>query len=286
MTVIGIRFKRLRVFRKMSLTELADGIISVSTLSRFENGKADIHVEQLFALLNRLSISKTEFILEVDQGYRNDTSIETTIESAYEHDDVRTLSQSVYRNLSDYHKNGTERALYNAAIAANLLIDLTGKSLLSEQDVEAVCNHISGIDYWGIQELRYLANVVMLIPSKMLYSFALIVVSNLGEIKHSNVFALDDAWILLLNVAYTFLVRGEIQMAADLMRKLDNEILGSGMLEIQVRRHFMGLLLKQVQGGDQEDEIAKIITELKRWGNLDLAQDLHDTYQHVLIIEK
>lgn len=58
---IGALFKELRVERGLRIADVA-GELSVSTVSKFENGLSDISVEKLCLLLSNLGMDAPEFL--------------------------------------------------------------------------------------------------------------------------------------------------------------------------------------------------------------------------------
>lgn len=58
----GAIFKNIREKRGLSLTQVARGIISPATLSRWENGKGEMYFGNVVSLLQRLNIYLDESI--------------------------------------------------------------------------------------------------------------------------------------------------------------------------------------------------------------------------------
>ena len=66
---VGNKIKALRLQRRMTQNELAEGIISRGMLSRIENGNANPSMASLTALAKRLDISPS-FLLEAGDDLR------------------------------------------------------------------------------------------------------------------------------------------------------------------------------------------------------------------------
>ena len=58
---IGEQFKRLRKERWLTLREAAGDIVSVSSLSKFENGTSQLAADRFFLLLDRLNLDWDAF---------------------------------------------------------------------------------------------------------------------------------------------------------------------------------------------------------------------------------
>jgi transcriptional regulator with XRE-family HTH domain len=68
----GYLYKRIRLERGLRIADVA-GEISVSTVSKFENGHSEISAEKLMQLLNKLGMDATEFfeILDYSQHQKH-----------------------------------------------------------------------------------------------------------------------------------------------------------------------------------------------------------------------
>ena len=68
---LGLVFKTMRKSRKLSLAEATGGVFSISMLSRFENGQAEMSAEKLRECLENIYLQMGEFewraALEVDK---------------------------------------------------------------------------------------------------------------------------------------------------------------------------------------------------------------------------
>ena len=72
----GAIFKNIREKRGLSLTQVARGIISPATLSRWENGKGEMYFGNVVSLLQRLNIYLDESI-SIPQYSRKDNAAKT-----------------------------------------------------------------------------------------------------------------------------------------------------------------------------------------------------------------
>ena len=55
-------FRKVREQKGSTIQQIADGILSISFLSKFERGESDISISYFFQILERLSLSYEEFL--------------------------------------------------------------------------------------------------------------------------------------------------------------------------------------------------------------------------------
>ena len=64
---LGLVFKTMRKSRKLSLAEATGGLFSISMLSRFENGQAEMSAEKLRECLENIYLQMVEFEFMVSE---------------------------------------------------------------------------------------------------------------------------------------------------------------------------------------------------------------------------
>lgn len=70
----GKIFKKVRIERGYSIKEVADSIVSNSTISQFENGKSTTSIEKFFHALANMNISPEDYFLRVEKENQEDIS--------------------------------------------------------------------------------------------------------------------------------------------------------------------------------------------------------------------
>lgn len=146
--IVGPKFKEIRKEAQVSLNELAQkvGVVSPSTLSRWERGEEGLPVEIFEKLLTSMNISYDEIVAsEVDIK-----EIIAQVELAYQTNDIKELKRISLDLLAKYDQTGDgllkTEYLLKSAIAANYYLDLSGddltnteyKTKLSEQFIHHV----------------------------------------------------------------------------------------------------------------------------------------------------
>lgn len=133
--IVGPKFKEIRKEAQVSLNELAQkvGVVSPSTLSRWERGEEGLPVEIFEKLLTSMNISYDEIVAsEVDIK-----EIIAQVELAYQTNDIKELKRISLDLLAKYDQTGDgllkTEYLLKYAIAANYYLDLSGYDLTNTE---------------------------------------------------------------------------------------------------------------------------------------------------------
>lgn len=133
--IVGPKFKEIRKEAQVSLNELAQkvGVVSPSTLSRWERGEEGLPVEIFEKLLTSMNISYDEIVAsEVDIK-----EIIAQVELAYQINDIKELKRISLDLLAKYDQTGDgllkTEYLLKSAIAANYYLDLSGDDLTNTE---------------------------------------------------------------------------------------------------------------------------------------------------------
>ncbi|AEG41345.1 helix-turn-helix domain-containing protein [Lactobacillus kefiranofaciens] len=133
--IVGPKFKEIRKEAQVSLNELAQkvGVVSPSTLSRWERGEEGLPVEIFEKLLTSMNISYDEIVAsEVDIK-----EIIAQVELAYQTNDIKELKRISLDLLAKYDQTGDgllkTEYLLKSAIAANYYLDLSGDDLTNTE---------------------------------------------------------------------------------------------------------------------------------------------------------
>ncbi len=89
----GIVFQKLRKQRHLSTKKLAKGILSVSSVNKFETGKTKLSFFKLGSLLKRMDISLDDYYEQIESETLSDTynHFLNKIEPIYQGNDLLTL---------------------------------------------------------------------------------------------------------------------------------------------------------------------------------------------------
>lgn len=107
----GAIFKNIREKRGLSLTQVARGIISPATLSRWENGKGEMYFGNVVSLLQQLNIYLDESISIAQYSRKDNAAIRALLEQvqkAYSEDNAVRLEELDQRQIRCYQSSNKE----------------------------------------------------------------------------------------------------------------------------------------------------------------------------------
>lgn len=100
----GKKFKEIRIKQNISLEQAAKDVVSISTLSRWENDKLDINFSQLNHLLANIHLTLREFARYCEINPSDTFSIKAA--KAYNSDDINQLHALAQQQLDKYYTRG------------------------------------------------------------------------------------------------------------------------------------------------------------------------------------
>lgn len=166
MSSMGATFRQLRRGKHLSLTEVSNGIVTASFLSKYERGLTDISFSTLTRLLERINVDIAEFVY-FDQSAQSDHSTN----EQYLHDVSRLyLADNIgaLRQLKSTFRKDHEQLLplfldLNDAMLDACIASLTQTTLASSSQ-ELIINYLSSAEHWGFYELYLFGNSLMCLP--------------------------------------------------------------------------------------------------------------------------
>jgi Rgg/GadR/MutR family transcriptional activator len=279
-------FRRLRLEKKLTLTYVAGDTVSVATLSRFENGKADLSVEKLKPLLARMNVSLSEYAMMTDDQVVLVKNFEGQIAEAYQNNKSIELAQLCKRCLLNYRATNVMHHLLQAAAAANYHRALGNENeLLKPDDIKQLVQFLESVETWGRRDLANLANTTFILPSRYLQEFALTISGQLSTMLDSNFNTFVSAWNAVLNIVFTLIVRNtkiDLALADHVIHSLDASQIPYHLLFTRIRFNYLNSLLSYGKGNvDERENIQSVIKLLDKCGCPDIANEFHDAFLQV-----
>lgn len=156
----GKTFRKIRKSRGIKLKDIAKMGISVSQLSRFENGETNLTISKFILILNEIMMPLDEFMNEA-HDFRNNR-----LNERFEHMIYFTIENDILRMkqlLVDEMKKNTQRSHFyylNLILIKIRLQVMTGELYYTKDDLEVLIDYLFTTEYWGYYELYLFTNTL------------------------------------------------------------------------------------------------------------------------------
>lgn len=180
----GSVYKRLRKEQGITQTQAANGICSISKLSRWENNQVEVEFSTALALLKKINITPTEFSnwAHLEAEYH----LPEKIERAIINEDMPKMRSFALRQIKDYHESKNIFTLTNAIIVFNQLFLLTGKDYLSTADKHRIVFYLTHNVVWSQYNIILFVNSAFLLDAKTTCHIALKLIHNYVQIEQAQ----------------------------------------------------------------------------------------------------
>ncbi|QQP28641.1 helix-turn-helix domain-containing protein [Lactobacillus ultunensis] len=246
---IGPKFKEIRKEAHISLKELAKkvGIVSPSTLSRWERGEEGLPVEIFEKLLTTMNISYNEIIaneVEVKQ-------VMMKIELLYQKNDIDGLKNYATQLLNEYYQEKENylrlELLIKSTIAVNFYIDLTGIDITNKKYKMSLTKQFENINYWFKKEIILFGDVQLLLDNSTVYELSRSLISKMYDKSLVEVVVS----ISLLNAVFVLIKRKTPDKAKIILNATVHLNFPKNDVVTKVRIKFMKVLLNYVDAGKE-----------------------------------
>ncbi|MFS0671588.1 helix-turn-helix domain-containing protein [Ornithinibacillus sp. 179-J 7C1 HS] len=264
----GETFRIIRKQKGLTMKELADGVCSISFLSKFERGDSDITLGIFTRILDKLMMSMDEFLYvhhdyqpgKIEQFFQQ-------VNKAYNSQNVARLQQFKNQEMKKWEQYKLETYYFNALmlqVYESMLVSAAMDENVGEEEINQLADYFFRIEIWGYYELAlYSATMFFLDPSivAQLSRTAYGKSSRYHRFKKTN-----DAIIAILINTLTLLIGPVNRFQEELIYKKEIEEFFSYVEEIQLPEGnlFERLKLLQLKGafdlkcGDKEAGEAKL----------------------------
>ncbi|MGX7164736.1 Rgg/GadR/MutR family transcriptional regulator [Enterococcus massiliensis] len=218
----GETFQQLRKNKRITLKEAAASSISAAQLSRFENNKTMLTVDQFFHCLENINVSIEEFRFvqkeTIKDHYQLDVKrMETFLNQNQKEKSILLMNELHQRSTSAYSWPLFLGDFIQYILALNEDNDFIGSDT-------RVVRYLHQVDDWGEMELRLFSIFSFLFEPEELYRFSK------GVIKKANSYlALPQTQRLYFDILYNlfqvFIYRNKISYAREILQ-LTGEALG------------------------------------------------------------
>lgn len=152
---LGQTLRKIRKSKNISITQLGDGCLSKSQISRFERGESEISCIKLINLLNKLNVTIDEFVsIHNNNMLPQFPALINNIRKLYSRNDVESLKTLLNAN-SKYITNHLENTMLKS-----LLYTLTPDISPSEEELLELSDYLFSVEIWSFYEIVLLGNCI------------------------------------------------------------------------------------------------------------------------------
>lgn len=217
----GSIFREMRQSRQMSLKQVADEMISLSQLSRFERGESDITLEKLLSILGKIKVAPLEFLNRVFD-YQVDAQVHLLRDMMRSHyqKDIEKLKKLSLSQKAIFEKDKTQRrAKLNHILIEGAICEHQKEYQMTKENLDFLSDHLFCTTVWGIDELILVGNLYRFYDNQTIQYL-------MKEVLERHYFYESSTYknvieISLLNVMETMIERECFEEAEYYLKKLE-----------------------------------------------------------------
>lgn len=256
----GSTYKQLRQKQGFTQRQAANGICSISKLSRWENNQVEVQFSTALALLKRIKITPTEFInrANLDAVYH----LPSQVDQAIANNHSALMHAFALKQLKRYHKSKNIFDLTDAIIVYNQLLLLTGQDYLSANEKHRIIFYLTHITVWSNYNITLFVNSAFLLNSETIYHLALKLIHNYFQVEQANTeINFETFFGGLSDTIIAMILKKKLTYAQNLLTELQKIELPFYHLFFQLTLTFLQRIITYCQSKD-ETPILAIITNL------------------------
>lgn len=274
----AINFKQIRQMQGLTLKEAASGICSIQMLSRWENGTGNMDFEKTLKLLERMSITSSEYVHLANLDDTDQLSAE--LQKAWEQKNHTLIKRIARNSLQEFHHTSDNLALNYGAIACGLYHRLTKVNLLEIDEQNALNKELSEITVWGQENISLFFNTIQVLSPKMIFQTSAQLIENLDFAKQAGSDTFYFATTTLFEAVIALLISDNSAYAANILRQLNRFDFPQRETMLIIGRKYLNSLIDW-QKPQNEQNILKIIGFLFDMGLTIQAKKFLQVYKTV-----
>lgn len=262
--MLGENFRQLRQDRGIALKDVAKGVVSVATVSKFENDVADLTAGKVTKLLNNMGVTFREFASLSDRSTGHAGAFLFKVISAYRAADADGMRKIVEGQVAAYRASKSMIDFADMMSAAGLFCDLTGEVLVDDSDLERLSTNLRSLPEWNEDEVILFGNSLTLLPDNQVYLLARELLNRLDDIRSWNMSLYQDGWTALLNAAEVLMMR-DSAYAQVLLRLFNDQEIPLTISLIIYRRRFLNLcyIERNAPTPENKEELRELLDMFK-----------------------
>ncbi|QWV86079.1 Rgg/GadR/MutR family transcriptional regulator [Streptococcus parasuis] len=277
---LGELFRELRIARGLKLKDVASDKLSVSQLSKFENGQTMLSSDKLLVAISGIHMNFSEFGYALNNYQEPEFfKLGEKIAALHSKQDIDGLKKLLvtykgYESFDVYNR-------LNLLVIKVAIHSLDNSSLITDEDKEFLTNYLYEIEAWTDYELYIFGNTMSILPDSDLI-FLGKAFEERSKLYSSLTSHKKSAEIAFLNLILILIERKEIYYVRYFMSKLEEILNYQDMFAITCLH-----VLKQVSdylNGDVKsiEKIDNDINMIEKLGNPIAASFLRINLQQFL----
>lgn len=277
---LGELYRELRIARGLKLKDVVRDNLSLSQLSRFENGQTMLSADRMLLAISGIHMSFAEF------GHALNNYKETPYFAAgkkimelYGKQDVEGL-----KGLLEEYKNYESREIYNRLnllVVKDCIHSLESSYTIDQEEINLLTKYLYDIEEWTEYELYLFGNTLTLLSTEDLLFLGKAFVER--DKFYRSIPSHDNAAKLaLLNIISVLLERKQTYYVSYFMEILEKLLTHQDMYFIAIL-NFFKLVIKCTKGEKQADqELEDFLSALELIGNPALVETLKAKQKQLL----
>ncbi|KXT85711.1 Positive transcriptional regulator, MutR family [Streptococcus sp. DD11] len=270
---LGELYKELRMARGLKLKDVASDNLSISQLSKFENGQSMLSADKLFVAIEGINMTLMEFG-HAFNNYEDRAFFKLGDQIAQLHarQDIEGL-----KRLLKVLESKEDKKVYdnlNLLIVKENIHFLDRSFEIKKEEVEFLTSYLYGIDEWTEYEIFLFGNTLSLLSNSDLVFLGKEFVKR-DKFYRSIPTHQTAAKLTLSNLIFVLIERREFDYVTYFLDILEDSVDYEDMLIITFL-NFFKLLLTYIKSGQFEEllQIKEYIAMVRKLGNSQLAQHL------------
>ena len=277
---LGELYRELRIARGLKLKDVVRDNLSLSQLSRFENGQTMLSADRMLLAISGIHMSFAEF------GHALNNYKETPYFAAgkkimelYGKQDVEGL-----KGLLEEYKNYESREIYNRLnllVIKDCIYSLESSYTIDQEEINLLTKYLYDIEEWTEYELYLFGNTLTLLSTEDLLFLGKAFVER-DKLYRSIPSHDNAAKLALLNIISVLLERKQTYYVSYFMEILEKLLTHQDMYFIAIL-NFFKLVIKCTKGEKQADqELEDFLSALELIGNPALVETLKAKQRQLL----
>lgn len=235
----GSVFRNIRISKQLSLKDVADGVVSLSLLSKFERGECDITLSKFYMLLKKINITLEEYSYMVnDYQPQNLGKLIDMVRVAYENNNVKYLEVLVEQEVENWKEKGIHFNKLNAIMIKAVLKDLDNNYKIDINDITYLTEYLFKIEEWGLYEITLFGNSMSIFNLNTIISFSKELINKTSIYKGVNS-TIKAATQVLINSVILCLQYDRINEVAKLIKYLDEIIMNQDFYYERIKTLYL-----------------------------------------------